>query len=291
MHWTYAEFQNEDDLKQGDILAPTQELRAVLSEVHPHFCAEKYLGFVITTQSCDLVRRKNGTVKARYVGIAVVRSLKEVLPRLFAEIVPPVTPGAFRASTKLTAKRLLERLFNQNEQSLGLFYLHADADVGLGESSVVFLRVSVALRVQHYDVICRARTGRLESEFRAKFGWLVGNLYSRAASPDWSDREGGRKQLQSLIEKHLQEQIPGAGPVWIPDELVEAGKNAGVSFEERAHPELLAELEKYRPIPRIDQLVEQTLKEVSGTLTLDNDQLRKLKNRLLNSGPLCKLLK
>jgi hypothetical protein len=266
-----------------------EELRVVLKDVHPHFCAEKYLGFLIARQSCDLVRRRGGTVKARHISIAVIRSLKAVLPRLLEEVARPVAPGMFLASAKLDARRFLERLFDQNEQGIGLFYLHPDADIGLGEPSVAFLRIKVALRAQHYDVLMRARKGRLGPEFRGKLGWLLGNLYSRAASPDWSDVEGGKKQVQQLIDKHLVEQFPGAGPVWIDDALVEAAKSVGVVFEKRDPNELLNELEKHRPKARIDQIVEHAVAEVSRVLNPSEDQVRLLKNKLLNSGALRKL--
>ena len=291
MHWTYAKYEDGSDLEQGDILAPTDELRVVLKKVHPHFCADKYLGFAVATQSCDLVRRRGGAIKARYIGIAVIRSLKQVLPWVLAEVVRPVAPGVFPASAKQEAKRFLERLFNQNEQALGHFYLHSDAEVSLGEPSVALLRVKVALRAQHYDILLKARRGRLDPEFRAKFGWLLGNLYSRAASPDWSDVEGGKKQLEQMIEKYLGEQIPGAGPTWIDDELVEAGRSAGIIFEGREHVDLLNDLEKHRPKARIDQIVEETVAVAARVLNPSDDQLRVLRNRLLNSSSLRKLAK
>ena len=58
LHWTYCTFDPSSDLQQGDILSRTDELLAVLKNVHSYFCDERYLAFIVVTQSCDLVRRK-----------------------------------------------------------------------------------------------------------------------------------------------------------------------------------------------------------------------------------------
>ncbi len=283
MHWTYtAEWNVEDDLQQGDFLVPTAELSDIFKEVHPHFGADKYLGFSVATQSCDLVRRKKRGPKAKYISIAVVRSLKEVSASLLEQVARPVIPGVFPSSAKLEARQLLVRLFNQNEQSFGLFYLHPDGDISLGESAVVFLRVTVSLRAQHYNALVKARRGRLNAAFQAKLGWLLGNLYSRTATPDWSDHPGCGKQCEELVKKYLTEQIPGAGPTWIDDMLVRAGRSAGVVFENRDRNDLIKELDLHRPKPRLERIVDAVLAEVARVVEPDAGVEKQLRNRLLN---------
>lgn len=291
VHWTYARFEPTADLQQGDLLVPTGELRAILSEVHPHFCADKYLGFAVATQSCDLVRRGDRSPRAKYICIAVVRSLKQVLPRLLSQVAKPVADGVFRNSSKLEVKRFLGRLFDQNEQSLGLFYLHSDADVGVAEPAVVFLRITVSLRVQHYEAMLEARRGRLTQEFQGKFGWLLGNLYSRVAAHDWAEMSGGEAQLRNMIEEHLEEQLPGAGPIWIDDEVYDAAVENKVQFAERKRDELMRDLERCRPAPRIERIVDAVLAEATRVLDPEDEQSVRLRNRLLNNGTLRKLLK
>ncbi len=63
LHWTYCTFEPDSDLQQGDILSRTDELLTVLKNVHSYFCDERYLAFIVVTQSCDLVRRKKEHVK------------------------------------------------------------------------------------------------------------------------------------------------------------------------------------------------------------------------------------
>jgi len=197
-------------------------------------------------------------------------------------IATPVGSGIFPEGSKYEAKRLLTRILDQNEQKLALFYLHPDADIGLGEPSVAYLRVKCALESKHYDVLRQARVGRLHSEFRPKFGWLLGNLYARAASPDWKDKPDGTHQRNALIKKHLEEQIPGAGPIWMDDEVIEAGRAKGIPFEGRARDALLAELEPLRPKPRLERVIEATIAEVESLLNPGDEQVTKLRNRLSN---------
>lgn len=90
-HWTYDHFETEEDLRQGDILEPSTSLRDVLREVHPHFLDPQYTAFLITTQTCDLVRRgKPRTCSTGYVNIVVVRSIEDVLHDLISHRCKPV---------------------------------------------------------------------------------------------------------------------------------------------------------------------------------------------------------
>ena len=229
MHWTYDSCEPDADLEQGDFLAVTPELTNLLGEVHAHFTDEKYLGFLITTQSCDLVRRGRKPAKSPYVSIAAIRSLRSTFPRLLAIECSPIQRGLpiFSSNRKSDARKLLSRIFNQNEAAMGLFYLHPDNEAGIGDACVAMLRVTVSLRVEHYERLVRARRVRLTPAFQAKLGWLLGNLYGRAAAPDWGDQPGGETALNVLIEEHLKEQVEGCGPTWISDELVPAANICG----------------------------------------------------------------
>lgn len=159
-HWTYEHPDSSAGLEQGDILAPTNSLRTIFGSVHPHFNQDKYLGFLVATQSCDLVVRGNNP-KASYINLAAIRPLSQIIAKILAEVTEPAAEGTFRTSSRAEVRRLLERLFNQNEQAIGLFFLYPDADAGIGEEAIAFLRVTIALRASHYDILRQARVGRL----------------------------------------------------------------------------------------------------------------------------------
>jgi hypothetical protein len=288
MHWTYDSCEPDADLEQGDFLAVTPELTNLLSEVHAHFTDEKYLGFLITTQSCDLVRRGRKPPKSPYISIAAIRSLRSTFPRLLAVECPPILPGLpiFPSSRESDARKLLSRIFNQNEAAMGLFYLHPDNGAGIGDACVAMLRVTVSFRVEHYQKLVRARKVRLTPAFQAKLGWLLGNLYGRAAAPDWGDQPGGEAALKVLIAEHLKEQVEGCGPTWIFDELVPAAKKMAEELSNKPSEDVQKCLEEYRPPPPIDTAlieIENTIRHVMGD-QVGEEQLTKVCNRLRNNG-------
>lgn len=247
-HWTYdGTWNTADDLEQGDVLLPTDGLSSLFDRVLPHFCDRKYVGFIILTQSCDLVRRK-GVCTARYINLAVIRQLDAVLAAFLDTVCDTVREGVYLTESKLDAKKLLARVFNQNEQNLGLFYLHPDVDVGIGKPSVALLRVSVAFRVKHYDVIREARTGRLTPEFRNKLGWLVGNIFSRIGTPDWSEQPDGKETINKLTTRLLQEHA-----LWIVRAAKEAAEEAGIDIQKLPREEIAPTLAKHEPPPPKDE--------------------------------------
>jgi len=300
LHWTYQPFEPGSDLEQGDLVLRSGDLDATLRRVHPYFSDARYIGFLVTTQTCDLVRRSNSNPKARHINIAALRPLRSVLDQLLSAVCQQVCIGVYRSSAAGDARRFLERLFNQNEQALGLFYLHEDRRAGVGESSVAFLRVSIALRAEHYDDLVNARCGRLRPEFQAKLGWLVGNLYARPAAPDWNNDEECARQLEDLIREHLEEQSPEAGPHWVEDRLIDAGIEAGVDLEGKTWPQIREGLENHRPEEIIEQAIQQVEKDIRryfGRPGLNecpefvDELVKKVGNRLRNNGVFKSLLR
>jgi hypothetical protein len=279
-HWTYASFKETDDLEQGDILKPSTKLKEVLTDVHHHFVHDKYVGFLVATQSCDLVQR-DGVAKAPYINLAVIRPLGNVVHKFISQVSTPVKPGVFPTSEKRRVKDLLTRIFNQNEQALGVFFLHEDADSGIAEPSVALLRVTVALKSEHYAMLQQARVGRLNDEFRAKLGWPLGNLYARPATRDWHEREGGRLKLDELVSRYVDEQIPGFGPKWIDDELIAEAKAKNINLKDAT----LEELQQLRPKSRHERSLDEIRVELLKVAPeLDPKKVDKLTNRLKNNG-------
>lgn len=284
-HWTYQAFGETEDLEQGDILKPSADLKNLFADVHPRFVDDKYVGFLVATQSCDLVRR-DGVPKASYISLAVIRPLGQVIHKLIAQVSTPVKDGVFAKSDKRKVKDLLTRIFNQNEQALGLFFLHEDADSGIGEPSVALLRVTVAFQSAHYAALQDARDGRLTPEFRAKLGWLLGNLYARPATRDWNDRAGGKRKLDELVSQYAEEQIAGLGPQWIDDELIREAKQKNINLADTA----IEELEKLRPKPAHERSLDEIRAELLEVApNLEPEKVEKLTNRLRNNGKFKKL--
>jgi len=271
-HWTYEKVECPDaPLMQGDVLWPKPELKRLFKDVHPYFCDPKYIAFIVTTQSCDLIQREGKPCKADYINLAVIRDLESCLSQFFDNVCQKVADGVYFEHSKTAALQLLERILNQNEQALGLFYLHPDSDtIGIADYAVALLRVSVAVRAkEHYQLLQGVRTGRLSAEFRNKLGWLVGNLYSRVGTPDWSDKEEGEIEMNRIIQQ-LVESDPY---FWVRRSLVNAVRKAGVSVERIPSTELPSVLREHDPGPFKEQIAEAAKLEASKVLSRVPEQV------------------
>lgn len=227
MHWTYTHINNsEEDLQQGDIIIPNNVFYSELEKIHPYFCNKKYLGFIILTQSCDLVRRNEEQCSSDYICLGVIRDLESLLPRLFEKSCTKLSSNVYLADDKFKAIQLIKRILNQNEQSLGLFYLHEDNDSGIAESSVALLRVNFSLRAKdHYHKLVKLRSGRIAAPYKEKLGWLSGNLYSRIGTPDWSEKES-RNKIENLIKKYIDNE----SLIWLSKEKKNLWKVKGFRY-------------------------------------------------------------
>lgn len=283
LHWTYSEAGQESELRQGDILRPNDEgLRGILREVHPHFCDEKYRGFMVSTQTCDLVLR-SGACSARYINVVVIRALTDILLPLLDTVCDRAADGVYYEDRKRDAKQLLERIFNQNEAALGLFYLHPDTEIGIAEPCVALLRVGVAFRAEHYDAIRKARSGRLAPQFQDKLGWMLGNVYSRIATNDWHEQPNGKSALRKMVDAAMKDAGSANGPKWVKREWVDAAKRAGVDIEGLSAPELDSALELHRPPTPVEQTIEQVTRAVKDVLPwVCTEEMRRIVSRLQN---------
>ncbi len=246
MHWTYAETAG-GELAQGDILLPNDRLRAALEQVHGWFVDPKYLGFLVLSQSCDLIRREGEPCKTPYITIAAIRPLRQVLLQLLRQQCTCISDRYFLSSEKGKASDFLTRIINQNETALGLFYLHPEAKVGIAEESVALLRVSIALRSrEHYDTLLSARTGGLQAEFVNKLGWLCGNLFSRVGVTDWTESQERVDQAKKLVGDLLVD-LNDQSPKFIDSKRFEKDYKAGKIVLNDATPEQVeAELAKLK---------------------------------------------
>lgn len=187
IHFTYKPDPDMETLCQGDVLEITEELSVILEKVHPYFLNEQYKFFVVLSQSCDLVRRNGKTCKTPYITLAAVRSYSDFLQRMFLDgkYVEKVDKLLIMdEKNKDRAYQLVERVYNNTEPEY--FFLYKEDALDFPESMVAYLKVSIALRSkEHYDVCLKAKKIELADEFKAKLGWLVGNMYSRVGTADW----------------------------------------------------------------------------------------------------------
>lgn len=267
-HWTYEPGPFDGDLLQGDIIEPTDRVRAVVDHLRDWPPPVAYL---VLTQSCDMVRRSR-RCRASHLSLAPVQAFFAARCELLDAVCDQVAPAVYTQESKVRARQLLERLLNQNEQALGVFYLHAEEQAGLAESSVAWLRMQSAVGDEHYEVLLAARCGRLNSEFRGKLGWLVGNLYSRIGTQDWDSKE-----LEGQVR-----QLLGQDLAWVPKASVGSAKAQGVAVECLSYDDAVSKLEPYAPPSATERAADAAVEVVLRVLQIPADDRAKLRNQMIN---------
>lgn len=282
-HWTYAEVFEQSDLKQGDLIEHTPELAKAISDLHTSVTTSDVTGYVILTQSCDLVRRDNGLCDAEFISLAVVKGLKEELPRILARQFAE-DGGVFLDSVRNRANDLLDRIFNHNEQTLGLFYLHPDADAGIAVHSIAFLRDAFTLRADSYALLAGARRGRLAVEFSNRLGWISGHLLSRIGTRDWADIANGKKDLQNLKKQFLKPDSDEPKFLWATKEELAWLRNN--RKPDQSLNDLRASLRTVKVERKKDRVLARVIEIVGKQLSLESSALEKLKSALSNDEQL-----
>ena len=174
-------------LCQGDLLRITDSIKEILKEIHPYFLNNQYKYFMVLTQSCDLVRRNGIKCKTPYITLAAVRDFDSFFEEyLVKEKYVEKTNDILLMDSKKRDRgfQFLERLYNNTESDY--FFLYREPVLSFPNSMVATLKVSIALKSElHYDKCLAAKVLELSDEFKAKLGWLVGNIYSRVGTTDW----------------------------------------------------------------------------------------------------------
>jgi len=282
-HFTYA--PADGDLQQGDVLSRTDGLNALLEQVHRHYLKPDYTHFMITTQSCDLVRRDGCACKTRYVAIAAVRPLSVAVEREIARHQDDFDAHVHACSTQRREKviQFMERVLNNNESEY--FYLEPEATAGLVECSCAFLRLSIAIRAhEHYDVLRDARCLSLSDVFQAKLGWLIGHMYSRIGTREWVPETLAPEAFKTKIDAILDEIV-----TWVePERLKSARKAATQEANRNKWSEILASV---TPSKKKQQVLDAVVDVIRKQESWDESRLNALRVRLNNDTTIASLVK
>lgn len=220
MHFTYQ--YPEGALKQGDLLRVTDELREVLEKFHPHYAQNpNYPFLIVLTQSCDLVIAQ-GKCRSRYITLAAVRPLETLIERELEKHQRSSIETANKICStdrRYWLKDFFMKLLNNNLSEY--FYLAEEPELGIHNPHVAFLALSVAIKSEHYQACLTERFGQLNEIFRAKLGWLVGDIYSRVATPDWVPTRVNQEAFGAMIEQMLD-----GIAIWVPPQFLEKLKAA-----------------------------------------------------------------
>ena len=284
VHYTYDESPDLKQLHQGDILQRTDELVELLNKVHPHYVSDEYTHFQVLTQSCDLVIRGK-LCKSRYITLAAVRSLDDVIKRTVATLDQKIpVSSSFYCSThhKADIKQKLKKIFNNNDKEL--FFLKAERSHNFHQDSCTFLYLSIAIRAyEHYDLCLKSKILQLEDNFQSKLGWMVGNLYSRVGTVDYvptalATDEIFENHLDEILKEHL---------VWVPTKKFKDFRKAA---KKSSDPNEILNAVEQQTERRRQQTLASIVSTISKSINLDDDQKQKVKNALSNNSVINSLI-
>lgn len=214
MHFTYADPTDANEIAQGDVLQRTPAIDDLLKRYYNYFGSnEENQFFLVITQTCDLVPRSGGVCKAKYIELAAVRPIRAALTRELEQHLAEGFDVSFPIAGEKSRSKMqffVQRLLNNNDPDY--FFLHSQPDKAFPEDCCAFLHLSVPVKADNYAALRDARILSLEPVFQAKLGWLVGQIYSRVGTMDWSTEDLRRKIDQIfpkaalwIDDKHLQQ--------------------------------------------------------------------------------------
>jgi hypothetical protein len=285
---------DRSNLRQGDLLLKDSSLADVLRPAHSYYAdAPDYSHFMVLTQSCDLVRRSR-LPKATYITLAAVRPFtglleKQLVAYRFRDL--GLVVEVCDRSKGLLAQQFLERMLHNTEP--GFFFFRKDSHQALSEDLCVFLTLSVALRVDHYEECLRSKIAQLQDIFAAKVGWSVGNLYSRVGTPDIEEKlPDAKRYKESFFSDSLESRA-----IWLSAAQFRRFDKALNSWK-RDNPGATPSLEAIRKIVErletdMELISDRALNALSeaGLFNPDSDVRNRASNVLTNDTALQRLIR
>ena len=192
-------------LAQGDVIARTDAVAACVGRANRRYAsAPDYTHFVVLTQSCDLVKRRRGMCRAPQIAVAAAGPLEKVIRERIRREAKSIegTSVVYHTKSQIAQfKQLLERYIHNTDDDH--FFLPQSGHPDIPQDLLVFLRLPIALQREHYEILLKAKVAELEDVFRARLGWMKGNIYSRVATPDIEEMPGADAFKSKFYEKYL----------------------------------------------------------------------------------------
>jgi hypothetical protein len=185
--------------------------------------------------------------------------------------------------------QFIESLLNNNHKEF--FYVHEDTSLGLDVSCCAILRLSVAIRsIEHYDNCLSAKFMQLEDNFRAKLGWLVGNLYSRVGTEDWLDNPSLKTRFKEMVNNILDRKI-----IWLDNQQLKVLERKVEELELESDLEIIEIADKIKSEPKIKskEKVVGAIKDIliRSKLVEEGDKLEKVLRQIASNPTISAYIK
>ena len=274
----------KEDLQQGDIIENNEKINSIIKQIYPRISDLEYNSLLVITQSCDLVRRDGKICKSKYINLVPIQPLEHIflplLDRAYGRF--KITGRRYSAKGKSDAIQLIESICNQNAWALGIFFLHSNIDVKIPVDSVALLQLSFTVPSElYYNEVTRARTGRLNVAFQSRLGWLVGNLYSRVATPDFPEVK--QREVRDYLMSSDKENKNL--PQWLNKKQLERLKSStDTDLNNLSEEKIDILLADYDPKAHIKKAIGHVINEVKSVIKdVKKTELKEIERNLLTN--------
>lgn len=266
----YETLNQNDDLQQGDLVFPENEIKSLINQ-NGAIIESDIIAFIVITQSCDLVSRDN-SVKTDYINFAIVKDFEIILQHILNNLNKKIIDNVYFEKEKSKNTELVQRIINQNEKDLGLFYLYPDLDkTQIADHSVALLRNNFSINSKHYEVIKKHRFGRIQPEFQHKLGWIVGYLYSRVGTHDWSEDAVLKNEMTQIIQSLLNNDKYK----WIEQEKFKNASNNGLDINGITFDNVHDKINELQPDPPRKAILKVIQDKANAIILKNNDAVKK----------------
>ncbi len=187
----------KEELSQGDIITdPSSDITGIF-EPPP-------LGFAVASNTCDLVQRG----KMSYVFLSPIfgldRWLKDILRQQIARI---KGSGGANPNYDWAINFVIPKLHGLANYEDKWFYFIPPHEVLEGSASFVGMDQTSPFPIAYYNELLAARVATIKSPWKEKFGFKVGYLFNRVATPtpdpqevlEWLDASYGNV-IREILE-------------------------------------------------------------------------------------------
>ena len=272
----YNEPIDTNQLSQGDILSNSDYLKELLEAFYPGVAGNAYCYWMIITQSCDLViREEGGSCSAPYLNLAAVSEFDDFFDKYVSDYQKHEVERRGRLveeRRKNVIHNFLARLFNNNQDDY--FYLPENVNKDF-HAGVALLRLTISIDAKdHYAGCLNLKKLELNDSFKAKLGWIVGNIYSRIGTEDWTSHQMTTEDYEAWITKTLEDSF-----AWIDRRVLLELRKSEIDLVQLSEKDIRIHALKMKPPSQMIKLLE----EVDKILQRSGIKEQKMREQIIQS--------
>lgn len=276
----YSTEINLNVLNQGDLIQLTNDIKGLIEsneiKINPK---AKYL--IILTHTCDIVHDKS-----KYITFTPVIFLEDFIQELIEESMKKEIERkgqVLSIKKKLTICDKILRLANNNLSEY--FFLIMNTGREINNHLVALLKESFSINSKSIDhSILKdkdAKVAELNENFRAKLGWLIGDMYARVATKDYIPEAISKEDFVKEVDQTLEKSV-----LWIEGKKIDSGERKLREDIDSLDQDNIREYLNNIHIPSNEEKIKNLILEKLSTTSLSTDEVIKITEIIVKSTTL-----